>query len=262
MSDFVGVGGKQTVEEKNNSTVTSVSRYIDHTVLKQSCQEKDIQQVCDEAKEYQFAAVCVPPYWVKSAKKFLEGTDVKVVTVIGFPFGYSVISSKVEETKRAIEDGADEVDVVANISAIKQGQYDYLRDEISAILTVVRAKEGLICKVIIESGILTNEEIIECCKVYDAASIDYLKTSTGYAEKGASVEAVRLFRQNLSPSIQIKASGGIRTLSDAKAMIEAGATRLGCSASVNIVKEERFEVVEKKRKFDDMKETSAPTGGY
>jgi deoxyribose-phosphate aldolase len=218
---------------------TGISQYIDHTVLKQTCVESDIKQVCQEAKDYGFIAICIPPYWIETAKKYLSGSSVKVATVVGFPFGYSVISSKVEEIHQAICTGADEVDIVANISAIKEGQWDYLRKEINECMKVVRSKPGIICKVIIESGVLTNEEIIKCCEIYDQAGIDYLKTSTGYAEKGASVETVKLFRSHLSPSIQIKASGGIRTFKDAQSMIDAGATRLGCSASVNIVKGEQ-----------------------
>jgi deoxyribose-phosphate aldolase len=215
------------------------ARYIDHTVLKQTCRESDIQQVCQEAKDYGFIAICIPAYWIETSKKYLAGSCVKVATVIGFPFGYSVITSKVEEIRQAINAGADEVDIVANISAIKEGQWDYLRKEIDDCMKVVRSKPGIICKVIIESGVLTNDEIIKCCEIYDKAGIDYLKTSTGYAEKGASVETVKLFRSHLSPSIQIKASGGIRTFKDAQSMIDAGATRLGCSASVNIVKGEQ-----------------------
>lgn len=228
-----------SIDRLNHSLCSpSISNYIDHTVLKPTCQEKDIKQLCNEAKQYNFAAVCVPPFWVPCAKRFVLGSNVKVATVIGFPFGYSSVGSKVEEIKTALVEGVDEVDIVANISAIKSHDYDFLYREIMELLAVIRSKPGVICKVIIESGVLTNEEIVECCKLYSAAGIDYLKTSTGYAEKGASIEAVKLFRDNLTPTIQIKASGGIRTYKDAKAMVEAGATRIGCSAGVNIVKEE------------------------
>jgi deoxyribose-phosphate aldolase len=216
----------------------SVGRYIDHTILKQTCSEQDIQAVCDEARQFQFKAVCIPPYWIPRARQILHGSNVQIATVIGFPFGYSAISAKAEEIKQAIKEGVHEVDIVANICAIKSGNYDYVRREIIDLLAVIRAHSGIICKVIIESGVLTKDEIIECCKIYDAAGIDYLKTSTGFAPKGATVEDVQLFRQYLSKNVQIKASGGIRSYHDAEAMIAAGATRLGCSASVTIAREE------------------------
>ena len=192
--------------EKNTKHVMEkmlLNKYIDHTILKPTCLVADIEKLCAEAKQYDFAAVCVPPNFVKLAKGFVEGSQVKVATVIGFPFGYSATEAKIAEIILAMVDGADELDVVANIAAIK--------------------------------NVLTNEEIIACCDIYGAAGIDYLKTSTGYAEKGASVEAVQLFRKHLPESVHIKASGGIRDYETAKQMIEAGATRIGCSAGVAIV---------------------------
>lgn len=215
-----------------------IGSYIDHTVLKQTCVKADIQKLCDEAREYRFKAVCVPPYWIAPSKAMLEGSEVKIATVIGFPFGYSCISSKANEIEAAVQDGVDEVDIVANVSAIKNGDWDYIEKEIDVLIKVVRQVSGLVVKVIIESGVLTDEEIIRCCEIYGRAQIDYLKTSTGYADKGASVHAVQLFRKHLPANVQIKASGGIRTASDAKAMVEAGATRLGCSAGVAIVKDQ------------------------
>lgn len=211
-----------------------LSKYIDHTVLKPTTLVCDIEKLCSEAKQYQFAAVCVPPNFVKKAKVLLEGSTVKVATVIGFPFGYSAVESKIAEILLAMVDGADELDVVINISAIKNNDWLYLADEINHIMPIIRSKHKVI-KIIIESGILTDEEIIKCCEIYGLAGIDYLKTSTGYAEKGATVEAVKLFRQHLPANIQIKASGGIRDYVFAKQLIDAGATRLGCSASVAIV---------------------------
>ena len=205
-----------------------LNKFIDHTLLKPTCLVSDIEKLCAEAKQYDFAAVCVPPPFVKLAKEKTEGTSVKVATVIGFPFGYSATEAKIAEIILAMVDGADELDVVANISAIKNG------DEINHILPIVRSKQKVI-KIIIESGVLTNDEIIKCCDIYGVAGIDYLKTSTGYAEKGASVEAVTLFRKYLPDNVQIKASGGIRDYATAQSMIEAGATRIGCSAGVAIV---------------------------
>lgn len=213
----------------------SIAKFIDHTVLKPTTLISDIEKLCAEAKEYQFAAVCVPPNFVKKAKSLLEGSAVKVATVIGFPFGYSAVEAKIAEIVLAIVDGADELDVVINISAIKNNDWQYLADEINHIMPIIRSKNKVI-KVIIESGVLTDDEIIKCCDIYGLAGIDYLKTSTGYAEKGASVEAVKLFRKHLPEHVQIKASGGIRDYAFAKQLVDAGATRLGCSAGVAIVK--------------------------
>lgn len=215
----------------------NMADYIDHTVLKPSTVLADIEKLCKEAIQYKFAAVCVPPNFVRAAKKFIEaspGSTVLVATVIGFPFGYSNIEAKVAEVKQAIEDGADELDMVANISAIKSKNWIFLRQEVEAVLKPIRAA-GRVLKVIIESGILLDHEIIGCCEVYGAAGIDYLKTSTGYAEAGASEKAVALFRAHLPSSVQIKASGGIRDYPTALAMIRSGATRIGCSAGVAIV---------------------------
>ena len=211
-----------------------LSTYIDHTILKPTTLISDIEKLCAEAKQYSFAAVCVPPNFVKKAKELLVGSSVKIATVIGFPFGYSAVEAKIAEILLAIVDGVDELDVVINISAIKNNDWLYLANEINHIMPIIRSN-GKVVKIIIESGILTDEEIIKCCEIYGLAGIDYLKTSTGYAEKGASVEAVSLFRLHLPAHVQIKASGGIRDYAFAKQLIDAGATRLGCSAGVAIV---------------------------
>jgi len=213
---------------------TPLNKYIDHTILKPTCLVADIEKLCAEAKQYDFAAVCVPPNFVKLAKEKLVGSTVQVATVIGFPFGYSATEAKIAEIILAMVDGADELDVVANISAIKNGDWSAIADEINHIMPIIRSK-GKVVKIIIESGVLTDDEIIKCCDIYGIAGIDYLKTSTGYAEKGASVEAVKLFRKHLPDQVQIKASGGIRDYIAAKLMIDAGATRIGCSAGVAIV---------------------------
>jgi deoxyribose-phosphate aldolase len=194
----------------------------------------DVQKLCDEAIEYGFAAVCVPPPMVKIAKQFLKNSAVKTATVIGFPFGYSAIEAKIAETLLAIADGADELDVVINLIALKNDDWQYLADEINHVMPLIKQQNKII-KIIIESGVLTDEEIIRCCELYGAAGVDFLKTSTGYAEKGATTEAVKLMRAHLPEHIQIKASGGIRTYDFAKELIDAGASRLGCSNSVNIV---------------------------
>ena len=211
-----------------------IANYIDHTILRPTTLVSDIEKLCAEAKQYHFAAVCVPPNFVKKAKSLVAGSEVKVATVIGFPFGYSAVEAKIAEILLAIVDGADELDVVINISAIKNNDWIYLANEINHIMPIIRAKNKLV-KIIIESGILTNDEIIKCCEIYGLAGIHYLKTSPGYAEKGATVEAVKLFRLHLPDQVQIKASGGIRDYQFAKELIDAGATRLGCSAGVAIV---------------------------
>jgi len=215
-----------------------INRYIDHTVLKPTTTLEDVKQLCMQCVEYDFAAACVPPLYVKLAKQFLGATNTKVATVIGFPFGYSAIEAKVAETVLAIVDGADELDVVINIAAIKNKDWEYLEKEIANIMYLIREKKKVI-KIIIESGILLEDEIVQCCQLYAKYGVDFMKTSTGYAERGATVEAVKLMRANLPANIQIKASGGIRTFAFAKELIEAGATRIGASASVNIVKESK-----------------------
>ncbi len=214
----------------------NIAAYIDHTVLKPTTTIADIEKLCAEAKEFGFAAVCVPPLFVKKAKELTAGSSVKVATVIGFPFGYSAIEAKLAETVLAIVDGADELDVVINISAIKNNDWQYLAKEINAIMPIIRKSEKVI-KIIIESGVLTDEEIIRCCDIYGAAGVDFMKTSTGYAEKGASVHAVQLMRKHLADAVKIKASGGIKNYTFAAELIAAGANRLGCSSSIQIVKE-------------------------
>lgn len=213
-----------------------INRYIDHTILKPTTTLNDIEQLCKEAVEYRFAAVCIPPLFIKKAAALVAGSGVKTATVIGFPFGYSAIEAKVAETILAIVDGADELDLVINISAIKNKDWQFLAGEINAILPIIRNKKKII-KIIIETGVLTDEEIITCCDLYGAAGVDFMKTSTGYAEKGATVEAVTLMRKHLADAVQIKASGGIKNYTFAKALIAAGATRLGCSSSIQIVTE-------------------------
>jgi len=212
-----------------------LARYIDHTILKPTTSHIEISKICREAVEYGFAAVCVPPPFVTLALQELGGRGgVKVATVIGFPFGYSMASAKLAEVEQALADGADELDVVINLIALKAGDWGLLEKEMRLLTTAIHTA-GKIVKVIIESGVLTDEEIIRCCEVYSGIGVDFLKTSTGYAEKGASVEAVRLMRAHLPAGVRIKASGGIRTAALAQQLIDAGADRLGCSASVEIV---------------------------
>jgi deoxyribose-phosphate aldolase len=214
----------------------NIAPYIEHTLLKPTATWPEIENLCKEAMEYGFAAVCVPPIYVKRATELLSNSKVKTATVIGFPFGYSAIEAKVAEIVLAIVDGADELDMVVNVSAIKNEDWTFIANEINTIMPIVKNKNKVI-KVIIESGVLTDDEIIKCCDIYGAAGVDYVKTSTGYAEKGASIHAVQLIRTHLSDAIKIKASGGIRSYSFAKELINAGANRLGCSGSIKIVEE-------------------------
>ena len=215
-----------------------IAPYIDHTILKPTTTFEDISKLCAEAVEHRFAAVCVPPYFVKAAKEMTEESEVKVATVIGFPFGYCSLGAKMEDIAQAIEDGADELDMVHNVTALKDGNYTLLTDEIGQCTRVIH-EAGKSIKVIIESGVLGDEEIVKCCELYAPLGIDFMKTSTGYADKGASIHAVQLMRKHLPASIEIKASGGIRTFAFAKELVDAGATRIGCSASLQIVKESR-----------------------
>ncbi len=217
-----------------------ISSFIDHTILRATTTGSEIQRIVDEAKQYAFAAVCVPPFYVKNCRGLLHGSDVQLATVVGFPFGYHAVETKVEETRNALADGAGEIDLVINIAALRNGDENQLQDEITAVMELVR-REGKIIKVIIESGILTREEIGFCCELYGRMRVDYLKTSTGFADKSASVADVQLMRALLPSDISIKASGGIRDLAFARALVVAGATRLGCSSSVAIVKEEENE---------------------
>ena len=215
-----------------------LNQYIDHTILKPTTTLAEIENLCAEAKQYGFAAVCVPPPFVKKSKELLLGSSVKVATVIGFPFGYSAVEAKLAEILLCIVDGVDELDVVINFMAIKNNDWTYVANEINHIVPVIKAK-GKVVKIIVESGVLTEDELLKCCQLYGTAGIDYLKTSTGYAEKGATIEAVKLMRANLPEQVQIKASGGIRTYEFANALVAAGATRLGCSASVAIVTDQQ-----------------------
>jgi deoxyribose-phosphate aldolase len=207
---------------------------IDHTLLKSDASEKEVKKLCAEAKEHGFAAVCIPPYFVRKCKLWLNDSPVKVATVVGFPLGYAHTPAKVEEARRAIDEGADEVDMVINIIALKAGDWNYLKNELTSVATIVQLRGGKL-KVILETGLLSETEIIKACGLCKEMSVDFVKTSTGFVQPGATVEAVKLLRANLPKSIKIKASGGIRDKAFALQLIEAGADRLGSSAGVSIV---------------------------
>lgn len=214
----------------------NIASFIDHTLLKPTATNADIEQLCAEADEHRFAAVCVPPVYVRLAKIHLQETSVHIATVIGFPFGYSVTTAKLEEIKTALSDGADELDLVINLTAVKNADWAYLDKELALCTTLAHAARKKI-KIIVESGMLSEAELISCCALVRACKADYIKTSTGYADKGATLEAVRIMRAHLPATVGIKASAGIRTFAFAKELIGAGATRIGTSAGLQILRE-------------------------
>ena len=214
----------------------NIAAYIDHTILKPTTTNEEVLTLCQEALKFQFAAVCVPPNFVALAKSLLTNSEVKVATVIGFPFGYSNTAAKLAEINQAIEDGADELDMVHHLAALKNKDWELVEADVKACTEACHRK-GKIIKVIVESGLLTDDELLECCKRYQHYPIDFMKTSTGYAAVGATTHAVQLMRANLPETIAIKASGGIRNFSFAQELVLAGANRLGCSASVSIATE-------------------------
>jgi len=211
----------------------TIASMIDHTLLKPEATKAQIETLCAEAKEYVFASVCVNPTWVKTAADLLAGTPVKVCTVIGFPLGANTPEVKAFETKNAIENGATEVDMVINIGALKDKNYDLVERDIRA---VVEAANGVLTKVIIESCLLTDEEKVIACELSVKAGADYVKTSTGFSTGGATAEDIALMRKTVGPEIGVKASGGVRSAEDAKVMIDNGATRIGASSGIAIVK--------------------------
>lgn len=207
--------------------------YIDHTLLKPEATEEQIKSICAEAKEFGFASVCVNPTWVSVAAAELKGATSKVCTVIGFPLGASTSATKAFETKDAIANGAEEIDMVINIGALKGSQYDVVENDIK---TVVEAANGTLVKVIIEACLLSDEEKVKACELSVAAGADFVKTSTGFSTGGATAEDIALMRKTVGPELGVKASGGVRSLEDLEAMVAAGATRIGASSGVKIMK--------------------------
>lgn len=210
-----------------------LAKYIDHTLLKAVATPKDIEKLCAEAKANNFASVCVNTCYVPLAAKLLANSSVKTCCVVGFPLGAMSIASKTQEAINAVKDGANEVDMVVNIGAIKAGDWAYVKSDIESIAQAVRGKALL--KVIIETCLLTDEEKVKVCTVAKIAGADFVKTSTGFSTGGATVEDIRLMRATVGPDMGVKASGGVKTYEDAIAMIEAGATRLGSSSGISIV---------------------------
>ncbi|MBX3168017.1 MAG: deoxyribose-phosphate aldolase [Candidatus Eremiobacteraeota bacterium] len=209
---------------------------IDHTLLKADATQDEVLALCYEARQYKFASVCVNPGWVKTAAEALTGSGVKVCTVVGFPLGATTTLAKVMETRDAIAAGADEIDMVINIGALKNRQDDWVESDIAE---VVRAAQGKITKTIFETALLSDEEVVRASIMAKRAGADFVKTSTGFGPGGATAHHVALMRKSVGPSMGVKASGGIRDLETARTMIDAGATRIGASASVKIVKGEQ-----------------------
>lgn len=213
-----------------------LNKTIDHTNLKPNASTDDFIKLCDEAILYNFKSVCVPPSWVEFCADRLRNEEVVVCTVIGFPLGYSTTQTKIYEVKNALENGADEIDLVVNISAVKSNLWEDVEDEIQLISMFVKNKNKLL-KVIFETAYLSDAEIIQLCTICSTWGVAFVKTSTGFGPAGANIEQVRLMKANINPSMQVKASGGIRNYEEAKAMIEAGAGRLGTSSGVIIIQE-------------------------
>ncbi len=211
----------------------SLANQIDHTILKPDCDLEAIRKLCEEALLFEFASVCIPPYFVKEASNLLGESKIKVTTVIGFPYGYSTISAKVEEIKRAINDGVDEIDAVINICAVKKGDWSYVKNDIES-LTLATHLKGKVIKVIFETTLLSEEEILKLCTICGDLKVNFVKTSTGL-NGGATIEIVELLRKNLPKTVKIKASGEIRTAEQAKDLINAGANRIGTSSGVAII---------------------------
>jgi deoxyribose-phosphate aldolase len=212
-----------------------LAQSIDHTLLKADATLQQVEKLCQEAKEHHFFSVCVNSYYVKTCVELLKGSSVKVCTVVGFPLGASTMETKRFEAMKAIAEGAKEIDMVLNISAVKSQNWQYVLDDMSSLAQICH-QQGAILKVIFETCLLTLEEKKKACELAVKAGVDFVKTSTGFSTAGATIEDVQLMSSIVGPGIGVKASGGIRNTETAKAMIEAGANRLGTSASVEIVK--------------------------
>ena len=209
-----------------------INKYIDHTLLKAFATQEEIKKLCEEAKKYDFKSVCVNPANIKFAKECLEGSDVLVCTVIGFPLGANTKEVKALETMDAINNGADEIDMVINVGKAKEGDFAYIENEIKM---VVAASAGKTTKVIIETCYLTDEEKVNCCLAAKRANATFVKTSTGFGTGGATAEDIKLMRETVGPEMGVKASGGVRNLADLEVMVENGATRIGASSGVAIM---------------------------
>ena len=238
--DVIEAGATRLGLHASGGTAGTVAGMIDHTLLKPDATRKDIEALCHEAAEYKFASVCVNPTWVAACAQLLKGTPVVVCSVVGFPLGATTPDTKHYETRRAIFDGAREIDMVINVGALKSGDLRVVETDIEAVTTPCR-EAGALSKVIIEAALLTDEEKITACTLAKAAGADYVKTSTGFGPGGATAADVALMRRVVGAEMGVKAAGGVRDLEGMKAMIAAGATRVGASAGVKIVQQARGE---------------------
>lgn len=211
----------------------NLSDYIDHTNLSKTATAEDIMKLCEEAKKYHFPTVCIPPYYVKAASEYLKGSTTEVCTVIGFPNGYNTVETKQYEAIDAVHNGAKEIDMVININALKNKDYDYVKDEIEAIRDSI---EGRVLKVIIETCLLTEDEIIKMTEICNETFVNFIKTSTGFDKEGAKIEDINLIMKHKNEVLEIKASGGIKNSKQAEEFLKAGATRLGTSHGIDIIK--------------------------
>jgi len=224
-------------------TKEQLGKTIDQTLLSPTATFKDIDKLCVDAKKYHFAAVCINPSFIVSARKILAGTDVKICSVVGYPLGANTIETKVFEARDNIGKGADELDMVINLGMIKSGNYSYIEREIGTVVNIIRREQmaeynkNINIKIIIETGILTREEVEKVCRIGEESGADFIKTSTGFGVRGVDLDDVRLIREVVTRNIGVKASGGIRTFKDAQALIDAGATRLGTSNGISIIEE-------------------------
>jgi deoxyribose-phosphate aldolase len=208
------------------------NKLIDHTLLKQDATPEQVLKLCEEAKEFDFMSVCVNPHYVPLASEALEGSDVKVCTVVGFPLGMNMTKTKIQETQLCIAQGATEIDMVINVGMLKAGHDEYVENEIRELKSVCG---NLVLKVILETCLLSDEEIVRACTLSKNAGADFVKTSTGFSTGGATVHAVKLMRETVGPEMGVKASGGVRTHEDLVAMVEAGASRIGTSSGCKII---------------------------
>jgi deoxyribose-phosphate aldolase len=225
-------------------SIDDVAQLIDHTNLKPNADQQQITSLCEEAVEYKFKTVCVNPFWVPFSDKILSKSSVKVCTVIGFPLGANTTSTKVHEAQTAVQQGAQELDMVVNISALKSNNYDYVRRDIEAVVNSVKPN---IVKTIIEICFLTNEEIVKVSNITKQSGAAFVKTSTGFGSGGATVEAVKLIRETVGPHMGLKAAGGIRTFTALRQMVKAGATRIGASSGIQIINQAKKDLAEPKK---------------
>lgn len=232
--DFIKMNKEGFIDFKKEYTSSEIATCIDHTILKPEAKPDDVKKICEEAVELSFASVCVNSCYTKLVSSNLAGSNVKTCVVIGFPLGAMSTEAKVAETEFAIRDGANEVDMVINVGMLKQGEYQYVLNDIQSVSNIAHAGNA-ICKVIIETSLLSNEEKVKACLISKEAKADFVKTSTGFNGGGATVEDISLMRRVVGNELQVKASGGVRTRLDAINLLNAGASRIGASAGVKIV---------------------------